>query len=159
MKPLYPLYIIRRMVRPLLIALLLLLPALAACDKVDDNGDFGGYWRLEAYGPDADPGALAAPKSITWGVRCNVIEVRRLFGTPPGGKEGKYYYTFVRNGDVLQLTAAYECRTQSDVAVPFSELPADWAIPHDGRLKVLQLSRSTLVLEGRDATVMRFRKL
>ena len=139
---------------------LVFLLSFTGCDKVDDNGDFGGFWRLEdASAPESVHAVLPAPHSLTWGVRCEVIQVRRLFGATDEKSGAIYYFTFVRPSDVLQLAEAFRSDGSHDVPVAFSELPEDMAVPDDGRLKILKLSRSTLVVEGKHATVMRFRKL
>ena len=141
------------------LSMLLILP-FVSCDKVDDNGDFGGFWRLEdASAPESVHAVLPAPHSLTWGVRCEVIQVRRLFGTTDEKSGAIYYFTFVRTSDVLQLAEAFRSDGSHDFPVSFSELPEDMAIPDDGRLLIRKLSRSTLIVEGKDSVVMRFRKL
>ena len=102
---------------------------------------------------------LPAPQSLTWGVRCEVIQVRRLFGATDEKSGAIYYFTFVRTSDVLQLAEAFRSDGSHDFPVSFSELPEDMAIPDDGRLLIRKLSRSTLIVEGKDSVVMRFRKL
>lgn len=154
-----PMNLFRQICRLLPLLLFLILPFMG-CDKVDDNGDFGGFWRLEdASAPESVHAVLPAPHSLTWGVRCEVIQVRRLFGATDEKSGAIYYFTFVRTSDVLQLAEAFRSDGSHDVPVAFSELPEDMAVPDDGRLKILKLSRSTLVVEGKHATVMRFRKL
>ena len=154
-----PTPIFRHILRLFTLSMLLILP-FVSCDKVDDNGDFGGFWRLEdASAPESVHAVLPAPHSLTWGVRCEVIQVRRLFGATDEKSGAIYYFTFVRTSDVLQLAEAFRSDGSHDVPVAFSELPEDMAVPDDGRLKILKLSRSTLVVEGKHATVMRFRKL
>ena len=155
-----PIQIFRHFLRLFPLSLLLVLPFMS-CDKVDDNGDFGGFWRFEdASAPEsAHDAVLPAPQSLTWGVRCEVIQVRRLFGATDEKSGAIYYFTFVRTSDVLQLTEAYRSDGSHDFPVSFSELPEDMAIPDDGRLLIRKLSRSTLIVEGKDSVVMRFRKL
>ena len=149
----------RRLSQVLSFFLVFLLP-FTGCDKVDDNGDFGGFWRLEvSSAPESGHAVLSALHSLSWGVRCEVIQVRRLFGATDEKSGAIYYFTFVRTSDVLQLAEAFRSDGSHDVPVAFSELPEDMAVPDDGRLKILKLSRSTLVVEGKHATVMRFRKL
>ena len=155
-----PTPIFRHILRLFILSMLLILP-FVSCDKVDDNGDFGGFWRFEdASAPEsAHDAVLPAPQSLTWGVRCEVIQVRRLFGATDEKSGAIYYFTFVRTSDVLQLTEAFRSDGSHDFPVSFSELPEDMAIPDDGRLLIRKLSRSTLIVEGKDSVVMRFRKL
>ena len=155
-----PTPIFRHILRLFTLSMLLILP-FVSCDKVDDNGDFGGFWRFEdASAPEsAHDAVLPAPQSLTWGVRCEVIQVRRLFGATDEMSGAIYYFTFVRTSDVLQLTEAFRSDGSHDFPVSFSELPEDMAIPDDGRLLIRKLSRSTLIVEGKDSVVMRFRKL
>ena len=155
-----PTPIFRHILRLFTLSMLLILP-LVSCDKVDDNGDFGGFWRFEdASAPEsAHDAVLPAPQSLTWGVRCEVIQVRRLFGATDEKSGAIYYFTFVRTSDVLQLTEAFRSDGSHDFPVSFSEFPEDMAIPDDGRLLIRKLSRSTLIVEGKDSVVMRFRKL
>ena len=155
-----PTPIFRHILRLFTLSMLLILP-FVSCDKVDDNGDFGSFWRFEdASAPEsAHDAVLPAPQSLTWGVRCEVIQVRRLFGATDEKSGAIYYFTFVRTSDVLQLTEAYRSDGSHDFPVSFSELPEDMAIPDDGRLLIRKLSRSTLIVEGKGSVVMRFRKL
>ena len=155
-----PTPIFRHILRLFTLSMLLILP-FVSCDKVDDNGDFGGFWRFEdASAPEsAHDAVLPAPHSLTWGVRCEVIQVRRLFGATDEKSGAIYYFTFVRTSDVLQLAEAFRSDGSHDFPVSFSELPEDMAIPDDGRLLIRKLSRSTLIVEGKDSVVMRFRKL
>ena len=155
-----PTPIFRHILRLFTLSMLLILP-FVSCDKVDDNGDLGGFWRFEdASAPEsAHDAVLPAPQSLTWGVRCEVIQVRRLFGATDEKSGAIYYFTFVRTSDVLQLTEAFRSDGSHDFPVSFSELPEDMAIPDDGRLLIRKLSRSTLIVEGKDSVVMRFRKL
>lgn len=154
-----PTPIFRHILRLFPLSMLLILPFMS-CDKVDDNGDFGGFWRFEdASAPESVHAVLPAPHSLTWGVRCEVIQVRRLFGATDEKSGAIYYFTFVRTSDVLQLTEAFRSDGSHDFPVSFSELPEDMAIPDDGRLLIRKLSRSTLIVEGKDSVVMRFRKL
>ena len=154
-----PMNIFRQICRLLPLLLFLILPFMG-CDKVDDNGDFGGYWRFEdASAPESVHDLLPAPHSLTWGVRCEVIQVRRLFGATDDKSGAIYYFTFVRTSDVLQLTKAFRNDGSHDFPVSFSELPEDMAIPDDGRLLIRKLSRSTLIVEGKGSVVMRFRTL
>ena len=155
-----PTPIFRHILRLFTLSMLLILP-FVSCDKVDDNGDFGGFWRFEdASAPEsAHDAVLPAPQSLTWGVRCEVIQVRRLFGATDEKSGAIYYFTFVRTSDVLQLTEAFRSDGSHDFPVSFSELPEDMAIPDDGRLLIRKLSRSTLIVEGKASVVMRFRKL
>ena len=155
-----PTPIFRHILRLFTLSMLLILP-FVSCDKVDDNGDFGGFWRFEdASAPEsAHDAVLPAPQSLTWGVRCEVIQVRRLFGATDEKSGAIYYFTLVRRSDVLQLTEAFRSDGSHDFPVSFSELPEDMAIPDDGRLLIRKLSRSTLIVEGKDSVVMRFRKL
>ena len=155
-----PTPIFRHILRLFTLSMLLILP-FVSCDKVDDNGDFGGFWRFEdASAPEsAHDAVLPAPQSLTWGVRCEVIQVRRLFGATDEKSGAIYYFTFVRTSDVLQLAEAFRSDGSHDFPVSFSELPEDMAIPDDGRLLIRKLSRSTLIVEGKGSVVMRFRKL
>ena len=154
-----PTPIFRHILRLFTLSMLLILP-FVSCDKVDDNGDFGGFWRLEdASAPESVHAVLPAPHSLTWGVRCEVIQVRRFFGATDEKSGAIYYFTFVRTSDVLQLAEAFRSDGSHDFPVSFSELPEDMAIPDDGRLLIRKLSRSTLIVEGKDSVVMRFRKL
>ncbi len=139
--------------------LLCLLPSLLGCDKVDDNGDFGGYWLFEeVVSTNSATDAGPRPQSLSWGVRCEVIQIRRLLKTSDNEPYVYYFLSFVRSEDILQLTAAFGSDGSHDTPIPFSELPKDFAIPDDGRLKILRLSASSLLIEGRDNTVMRFKK-
>lgn len=135
----------------------------SACDKMDDNGVFYGYWLLtDAAGPEGSLEAapeLGTPtvntevidfnmsRTITWGVRNELIVLHEV------GKLDYYFFTFTRDEHSLQLYEAFYNDGSNDKKVDLSEIPAHYYIPADGRFQIERLDSKAMVLKYDDVTL------
>lgn len=147
----------------LLFATFVGLLSLGSCDKLDDNGDFYAYWLLtdaeDANGPIGERPELGLPgvdndnvvvnldKNITWAVRNELIMLRNY------QKSDYYFFTFTRDAHTLQLTSAFHNDGSNDTKIDFTEVPAEFFIPADGRFDVITLDGKSMVLRAGDVTL------
>lgn len=136
---------------------------ITSCDKMDDNGVFYGYWLLtDAVGPDGSLEAVPEQgttsvntelidfnmsHAITWAVRNELIMLRDY------KKSDYYFFTFTRDTNSLQLNSAFYNDGSNDKKVEFSEIPAEYYIPADGRYSILTLDNKSLVLKTDNVTL------
>lgn len=119
------------------------------CDKVDDNGDFGGMWQMTEWKRISDGEILANKYSrIYWSVQLNLMK----FGV--NHSSGVYLARFKRTADSLFIGTIY--LPPKDDIVDYSAL-ASFGVPDDGKFAVEKLSYSELVLSSKEA-ILTFRK-
>lgn len=141
--------------------------SLTACDKMDENGPFEGYWLLMDYdgydGNRCPEGTMHTPiteggnyptdiptatqQTIVWGVRNELIEIRN-FAYPD-----HYFCHFTRNASELQLTDLFRNDGSNDTRIELSEAPAEFCIPADGRFIIVQLDNKHLQLKAEGITL------
>lgn len=137
--------------------------SLGACDKLDDNGDFYAYWVLtnaeNANGPLGERPELGLPgvdndnvevnldKNITWAVRNELIMLRDY------QKSDYYFFTFTRDAHSLQFTSAFHNDGSNDTKIDFTEVPAEFLIPADGRFDIVTLDSKSMVLRADEVTL------
>lgn len=147
----------------LLFAVMIGALTMTSCDKLDDNGTFYGYWLLtDVEGPDGPIGTVPElgtetvntdliefnmPRTITWGVRNELIVVHEI------GKGDYYFFTFTCNERTLQLHEAYHNDGSNDTKVDFSEIPAEYYVPTDGHYDVISLDSKGMVLRAGELTL------
>lgn len=146
---------------------LVALTTLSGCTKLDDNGEFYGYWLLversgtatttpERYdvslNVNTDNINLQEGRVITWAVRGEVIMVRDL------AQSDYYFFRFTRTDDALIFSEAFCNDGTSDQPITFDHLPEEFGIPENGRLTILTLTHNRLELEGRDGIHLYFKK-
>ena len=136
----------------LMLAMAVAMITLTACDKIDDNGDFGGYWILETLenleGEDITP----TTSHLAWAIHKELLEMRDL-------NEGKtsYFFTFSRSEKTLQLTSSFFNDGSNDTKVENTDIPEFFRVPADGHYDILYLSNSKLILKTNTLTYT-FRK-
>ena len=128
----------------------MLLPILfVACNKMDDNGDFGGMWQMTEWKQLSD-GKIVADKynGIYWSVQLDLMK----FGL--GHSTGFYLARFKRTADSLLIGTVY--LPPKDDIVGYDAV-ASYGVPDDGKFAIEKLSKQTLVLRSKEA-VLTFRK-
>lgn len=132
--------------------ILLLLVALAtaclsACrDMTDDNGEFGGFWVLKEVVRDGAPVAIDSKYVITWGVHKELLRIYDSVDGQAGSGSIKYYCTFERTAQSLQLTKLYRNNWSEDVAIAFSDAPSHLFVPEDGTYHIDVLGDDEMLL-------------
>ena len=83
----------------LYITAIIALLTLAACQKEDDNGKLGGYWKIVQIDDFASATVTDATQDDRfWGIQLDLLEIRT---TPLTA----YYYRFRNTGDSLFIKA------------------------------------------------------
>lgn len=119
------------------------------CDKMDDNGAFGGMWQMTEWKHIPDGEILADKYSgIYWSVQLDLMQ----FGL--GHTTGFFLARFKRTSDSLFIGTVYS-RPNDDI-VGYDAI-AKYGVPNDGKFAIDKLSHSALVLRSKDA-VLTFRK-
>lgn len=78
-----------------IIFLLLAMVAFTACQKEDENGDLGGFWKLlQINEANADAPIDVTEESRFWGIQLNLLEIRIT-------KHDTHYSRFQHVGDSL----------------------------------------------------------
>jgi hypothetical protein len=121
---------------------------LLSCDKIDDNGDFGGRWQLTEW-KTLPEGTVVATKQnfIFYSVQLD------LMGFSRGSGANAYLSRFSRQGDSLFIGKVYA--RPKDNEVPLTDL-AQYGVPASGRFHI-ELSSHHMVLTS-DEAVLKFRK-
>ena len=119
------------------------------CDKIDDNGDFGGMWQMTEWKRLSD-GEIIADKydELYWSVQLDLMK----FGL--NHRTGVYLARFKRTADSLFIGTVY-LRPNDDI-VGYDAI-ASYGVPDDGKFAIEKLSHSSLVLRSKEA-VLSFRK-
>lgn len=135
----------KRYLLPLLIATL----CLAACSKVDNNGDLGGAWQLVSQ-TEKDGGAVVATKEnyIFYYFSRNLMRLQQA--TVPDF----YLCTFRHTADSLFIGEVHA--TPDDALTDYAEL-ALFGVTPTGRFGIDHLDRDRLVLSN-ERYILTFRK-
>jgi len=127
---------------------LIICPILAACDKMDDNGDLGGYWQLLTWEKQSDGQVVADKTSHIF--YCVSRELISMANTATGTT---YLSTFHRTTDSLFLDATYSVPDTLREVTVLEPFGAD----ETGRFRIVQLTGDRLVLSN-TKNVLTFRK-
>jgi hypothetical protein len=114
------------------IAILLFgLIALVSCQKEDENGDLGGFWKLQQIELSENDSVInTRSESRFWAVQLNLIKV--------GDAKGRFQHV----GDSLYIQMITQTSKLEDYGL-FN--------PKDERFKVLHLDRNGMVLKSEKA--------
>ena len=116
------------------IAILLLgLIVFTSCHKEDDNGDLGGFWKLQQIELSENDSIInTRGESRFWAVQLDVIQIA----------EGKGRFQHVKDSLFVQL-------------VTLPKEPQHYGLfnPEDERFGVLHLDRNGMILRSKDATL------
>lgn len=111
---------------------------IVSCQKEDENGDLGGFWKLMQIEDTATDSIITTrDKDLFWSIQLN------LMTTTNGGK-GRFQHT----GDSLYVQMIH---------VPMDAKSLGLYNPKNERFGVLHLDRNGMVLQSKDATLT-FRK-
>ena len=122
--------------------------SMVSCDKIDDNGDFGGMWQLTEWKrlPDGQKVCDKFTKpALFYCVQLDLMEFRR---------SDSHLARFSLRKDSLFIGTVYH--GPKDDIVGYDEL-APYGVPSDGKFAVDRLTRSTLILRS-DTALLTFRK-
>lgn len=135
--------------KKILLISIICLFACTSCDKIDNNGDFGGMWQLTEWKQLPD-GKIIADKynGIYWSVQLDLMQ----FGL--GHTIGFYLARFKRTPDSLVIEKVYS-RPYDEIVV-FDSV-ASYGVPADGKFAIEKLTKGALVLRSKEA-VLTFRK-
>lgn len=104
-----------------------------SCQKEDDNGDLGGFWKLQQIELSENDSIInTRGESRFWAVQLDLIEI--------GGVKGRFQHV----GDSLFV----QMITQTSGLEGFGLYN-----PKDERFKVLHLDRNGMVLQSNKATL------
>lgn len=143
--------------------------AFSSCDKVDENGDFGGFWLLSsATTPEETLTWSGDNYDITWGVRNNLIQLHYLVNPAV-----TYNFTFTRTENSLQFEQGWFNDGSNDFPISISTMeynttaadgtilphaiPAVYRVPLGGHFDIVSFSSKEMVLRAGDA-VYTFKK-
>ena len=116
-----------------IIFMLMATAMLASCQKEDENGDLGGFWKLMQVEETADGNIInTRDSSLFWGIQLDLIQI---------GKEmGRFQH--IKDSLFIQM-----------ITLPQS--PRDYGLynPEDERFGVLHLDRNGMILRSKDATL------
>lgn len=112
------------------------------CQKKDDNGDLGGFWKLiEIEETGSDTPTDVAMESRFWGIQLDLLEIRIT-------NNDRHYFRFQHVSDSLFI------QTITDKA----DLRAYGIYEnHNERYKVVRLNRKSMILRSKYAKLT-FRK-
>ena len=131
----------------LLVATLLL--GMGSCDKMEDNGSFGGMWQMTEWKQLPDGKIIADKNSaIYWSVQLDLMQ----FGL--GHRSGYYLARFKRTSDSLLIGTVYLPPTDDIVGY---DAVASYGVPAEGKFVIEKLTKEALVLRSNEA-VLTFRK-
>lgn len=120
------------------IYLILGMALIVSCQKEDENGDLGGFWKLMQIEDTATDSIITTrDKDLFWSIQLN------LMTTTNGGK-GRFQHT----GDSLYVQMIH---------VPMDAKSLGLYNPKNERFGVLHLDRNGMVLQSKYATLT-FRK-
>ncbi len=120
-----------------------------SCDKIDDNGDLGGFWQLTEWKSLPDGQVLATNHDgIYYSVQLDLMGFR--------GRGASYLSRFSHRNDSLFIGPVYKNMGAHDEEVPISSL-AGVGVPATGAFAVQHLTHSKMILRS-DEAVLSFRK-
>lgn len=123
--------------------------ACTSCDKIDNNGDFGGMWQMTEWKQLSD-GEIIADKydGIYWNVQLDLMK----FGL--GHSTGFYLARFKKTSDSLFIGTIY--LPPKDDIVGYDAVMS-YGVPADGKFAIEKLTKQALVLRSNEA-ILTFRK-
>lgn len=120
------------------IYLTLAIALLASCQKQDENGDLGGFWKLlQIEEHKNDTTIVTREKDLFWSIQLNLL-------TTTNGGKGRFQHT----GDSLYIQMIYSPTNAREIGM---------YNPKDERFGVKHLNRSRMVLQSEEVTLT-FRK-
>lgn len=120
-----------------------------SCDKIDDNGDLGGFWQLTEWKSLPDGKVLATNHDgIYYAVQLDLMSLSR--------HNTNYLSRFSHRNDSLFIGPVYRNEGAHDEQVPISSL-ADMGVPATGAFAIQNLTHSKMILRS-DEAVLSFRK-
>ena len=114
-----------------IIIALLVAVTITACQKEDDNGDLGGFWKLQQI-ELADSVINTREKSCFWAVQLDLIQIG----------DGKGRFQHVADSLYIQM-----------ITIPSNPIRLGLFNPKDERFGVIHLDRNGMVLRSKDATL------
>lgn len=111
--------------------------AICSCQKEDDNGDLGGFWKLLEIAENDGITTDTKEESLFWAIQLDLIQI--------GNSLGRFQHT----GDSLFIQMI---DTKSDALVKYGVYNAT-----DERFAVEHLNRKSMILKSKYAK-LRFRK-
>ena len=115
------------------IFILLCLTALTSCQKEDQNGDLGGFWKLQLIElTDNDSVINTREKSRFWAVQLDLIQI--------GSGKGRFQH--IKDSLYIQM-----------ITMPHSPNNYGFFNPKDERFGVLHLDRNGMILRSNKATL------
>lgn len=116
-----------------IIFILIAATLLIACQKEDENGELGGFWKLMQV-EEAMEGNIINTRdsSLFWAIQLDLIQI----------DEGKGRFQHIKDSLFIQM-----------ITLPSN--PQDYGLynPKDERFGVLHLDRNGLILRSKDATL------
>lgn len=120
-----------------LILFLLGIVTITSCQKEDNNGDLGGWWKLQQIELTENDSIISKREETRfWAIQLNLIEI--------GRQKGRFQHA----GDSLYI----QMITQKSGLENYGLFN-----PTDERLKVLHLDRKNMILQSNKA-VLKFKK-
>ena len=119
--------------------ILFITTTLAACQKKDDNGDLGAFWKImEIEEHSTGKTTYLAESSHFWGIQLNLLEIRKT-------NDDRYYFRFQHVGDSLFVQGINE--KQADLKL--------WGIydNENERYGILHLNDKSMILNSKNAKV------
>lgn len=111
--------------------------SLAACQKEDDNGDLGGYWKLQQIEPAGSDSTInKRGEDRFWAIQLDLIKI--------GNGKGRFQHV----GDSLYIQM---------ITMPAGAAEYGLFNPKDERFRVVHLDRNGMILTSHHATLT-FRK-
>lgn len=110
---------------------------LCNCQKEDDNGDLGGFWKLMEITDKDGNTENTKEKSLFWRVQLDLIQIGEEFGRFQHTGDSLFIRMIYAKGDVLKDYGIYEAE--------------------DERFKVLHLNRKVMTLQSKQVK-LQFRK-
>ena len=116
-----------------IIFILIAATLLIACQKEDENGELGGFWKLMQI-EEAMEGNIINTRdsSLFWAIQLDLIQI----------DEGKGRFQHIKDSLFIQM-----------ITLPGN--PQDYGLynPKDERFGVLHLDRNGMILRSKDATL------
>ena len=116
-----------------IIFILIAATLLIACQKEDENGELGGFWKLMQV-EEAMEGNIINTRdsSLFWAIQLDLIQI----------DEGKGRFQHIKDSLFIQM-------------ITLSGNPQDYGLynPKDERFGVLHLDRNGMILRSKDATL------
>jgi hypothetical protein len=119
--------------------LLFIATTFVACQKEDQNGDLGGFWKIMEIEEHATgTTTYLTDKSHFWGIQLDLLEIRK-------SDANRHYFRFQHTGDSLFVQKI--TNQEADMRL--------WGIydNNDERFGVLHLNDKSMILNSRNARI------